>query len=202
MAGKQVELGAEFMHGDATAIAVLAARHRLRLWWLCTWAQVRGLRRVPCAHAPAPRVCAAVALLLTLHPGRCNARSPQGDGGPLSEKAPDGGCAYYYVGADHKCVGSAALPAFRRSGDHRACRKFTANGGPTHLAPHSRCVYGTVHTPRDMVWRRLARFDEIDEDQEALHEALWSISEADEGAFVGKPGKRNVCEVRAAALLV
>ena len=57
MAGKQVELGAEFMHGDATAIAVLAARHRLRLWWLCTWAQVRRWRRVPCAHAAAPRVC-------------------------------------------------------------------------------------------------------------------------------------------------
>lgn len=31
----------------------------------------------------------------------------QGDGGPLEEPARDGGCAYYYIGADNRFVGCA-----------------------------------------------------------------------------------------------
>ena len=45
MKGKQVELGAEFLHGDTTPLMDLVAKHGLKVWWLCTWAQVRSQHR-------------------------------------------------------------------------------------------------------------------------------------------------------------
>lgn len=41
MKGKEIEVGAEFMHGDTTPLMDLVRKHKLNLWWLCTWAQVR-----------------------------------------------------------------------------------------------------------------------------------------------------------------
>lgn len=185
MPGKQVELGAEFMHGDATAIAVLAARHRLRLWWLCTWAQVC---RLPC-HA--------VGLSSVSWPRRWRCGCGCGSRGTS-----DCSCAL-----TRACAGGVTpgrwRPAFREGPRRRMCLLLRGRRSQVRAEPHAQARARMIAVLRDAdrwcaAWPvlRLARFDEIDEDQETLHEALWSISEADEGAFVGKHGRRNVTQVR------
>lgn len=112
--GREVECGAEFIHGDLNGPSEL-----------CEVRAGGGDRRVASAARTARRACVRVHARLTPPPppphmqdfnwGRRQIFTwSHGDGGPSKRRAPDGGCGYYFLSREQRLIRfDAAEPGFR-----------------------------------------------------------------------------------------